>query len=100
MHGYKISVGEASYLVPINDSLTYRPSSQGWAPMVLPFLFYLLFVIACLLMFVYVWMGLGFFLSLLTSSYDAMNMFFHAIQELLVTKVRLVFKVANWVLLV
>ena len=28
-------------------------------------------------MFVYVWVGLGFFLSLLTSSYDAMNMFFH-----------------------
>ena len=51
-------------------------------------------------MFVYVWVGLGFFLTLLTSSYDAMNMFFHAIQELLVTKVRLVFKVANWVLLV
>ena len=56
--------------------LTYRPSSQGWAPRVLPFLFYLLFIIACLLMFVYVWVGLGFFLSLLTSSYDAMNMFF------------------------
>ena len=50
------------------DSLTYRPSSQGWAPRVLPFLFYLLFIIACLLMFVYVWVGLGFFLSLLTSS--------------------------------
>ena len=29
-------------------------------------------------MFVYVWVGLGFFLSLLTSSWDAMNMFFHA----------------------
>ena len=29
-------------------------------------------------MFVYVWVGLGFFLSLLTSSYDAINMFFHA----------------------
>ena len=28
-------------------------------------------------MFVYVWVGLGFFLSLLTSSYDAINMFFH-----------------------
>ena len=28
-------------------------------------------------MSVYVWVGLGFFLSLLTSSYDAMNMFFH-----------------------
>ena len=27
-------------------------------------------------MFVYVWVGLGFFLSLLTSSYDAINMFF------------------------
>ena len=51
--------------------------SQGWAPRVLPFLFYFLFVIACLLMFVYVWVGLGFFLSLLTSSYDAINMFFH-----------------------
>ena len=49
-------------------------SSQGWAPRVLPFL--LLFIIACLLMFVYVWVGLGFFLSLLTSSYDAMSMFF------------------------
>ena len=33
--------------------------------------------IICLLMFVYVWVGLGFFLSLLTSSYDAINMFFH-----------------------
>ena len=65
---------------PIKDSLTYRPSSQGWAPRVLPFLFYLLFVIACLLMFVYVWVGLGFFLSLLTSSYDAINMFFHESQ--------------------
>ena len=63
---------------PIKDSLTYSPSSQGWAPRVLPFLFCLLFVIACLLMFVYVWVGLGFFLSLLTSSYDAINMFFHA----------------------
>ena len=31
-------------------------------------------------MFVYVWVGLGFFLSLLTSSYDAMNMFFHVLQ--------------------
>ena len=29
-------------------------------------------------MFVYVWVGLGFFLSFLTSSYDAINMFFHA----------------------
>ena len=28
-------------------------------------------------MFVYVWVGLGFFFSLLTSSYDAINMFFH-----------------------
>ena len=28
-------------------------------------------------MFVYVWVGFGFFLSLLTSSYDAINMFFH-----------------------
>ena len=27
--------------------------------------------------YVYVWVGLGFFLSLLTSSYDAINMFFH-----------------------
>ena len=27
-------------------------------------------------MFVYVWVSLGFFLSLLTSSYDAINMFF------------------------
>ena len=26
----------------------------------------------------FVWVGLGFFLSLLTSSYDAINMFFHA----------------------
>ena len=61
----------------MKDSLTYHPSSQGWAPRVLPFLFYLLFIIACLLMFVYVWVGLGFFLSLLTSSYNAINMFFH-----------------------
>ena len=30
-------------------------------------------------MFVYVWVGLGFFLSLLTSSYDAINMFFHEV---------------------
>ena len=30
-------------------------------------------------MFVYVWVGLGFFLSLLTSSYDAINMFFHVV---------------------
>ena len=32
-------------------------------------------------MFVYVWVGLGFFLSLLTSSYDAINMFFHVLWE-------------------
>ena len=30
-------------------------------------------------MFVYVWVGLGFFLSLLTSNYDAINMFFRVI---------------------
>ena len=30
-------------------------------------------------MFVYVWVGLGFFLSLLTSNYDAINMFFHVV---------------------
>ena len=64
---------------PIKDSLTYHPSSQGWVPRVLPFLFYFLFVIACLLMFVYVCVGLGFFLSLLTSNYDAINMFFHVV---------------------
>ena len=49
-----------------------RLDTQGPA---FPFFFF--FVIACLLMFVYVWVGLGFFLSLLTSSYDAINMFFH-----------------------
>ena len=54
------------------DSLTYRPSSQGWAPRVLPFLFCLLCSsvarLSFLLMFVYVWVGLGLFLSLLTST--------------------------------
>ena len=49
-----------------------RLGTQGPAS---PFLFIICYSLSVNV--VYVWVGLGFFLSLLTSSYDAIKMFFH-----------------------
>ena len=58
----------------IKDSLTYRPSSQGWAPRVLPFLY--LFII-CYSLSVNVCVCLGGFRFLSFSSYPYLRCYKH-----------------------
>ena len=70
---------------PIKDSLTYRPSSQGWASRVLPLIRNVcMFGMRCMYVWFVFYVGclvVSWFLSalsLVSFSWYAINMFFHS----------------------